>query len=268
MIVVFDLETTGTFTARDRVVQIGAVKVDENFTEQDRFVQLIDPCTSIPPAATAIHRIRDEDVRNCPKFEDVADDIIEFFGDCDVGGFNVLSFDIPLLNAEMERCGRTLDLTGRRIFDAYSVFRRYEKRDLASAYRMYCHEEIGEGAHDALVDTLATVSIIESQLTYYQSHKDKIDGLDDLARASVADRVTIDGKIVWDDDDEAALAFGKNKGKTLKWHIQYEPKYLRWILAGGFSDEVKDIVKRAIEGDFPKREDYARGREPEESATD
>lgn len=263
MIVVFDLETTGVYHTSDKIVQIGAVKVDENFTEQDRFTQLINPGKPIPQGAIDVHHITDEDVKDSPKFAEVADDVLEFLGDCDLGGYNVLSFDLPMLMTELGRCGRQLELGGRRIFDAYAVFRKYEKRDLASAFRTYCQEEIGDNAHDAMVDTLATVSIIESQLTYYKNHKEKIEGFDDLAKASMGDRLTIDGKIVWNEDNEACLSFGKNKGNTLKWHHKFDQSYLRWVLKGSFADDVKDLVNEALRGHFPKREDDA-GSEGEE----
>ena len=268
MIVVFDLETTGTYPTKDRIVQIGAVKMDENFVEKDRFVQLINPDRPIPPGATEVHRITDEDVKDAPKLEEVADDVIEFFGDCDLGGFNVLSFDIPLLIENLRRCGKTFSVEGRRIFDAYSIYRQYERRDLASAYRTYCKEEIGEDAHDAMVDTLATASVIESQVTYYKDHTNKIETLDDLAKASMGNRVTFCGKLVWNENGEVCLSFGKNKGKTLEHHYHHDKQYLRWVLRGEFTDDMKHIVTEALEGKFPKREENAGGKGAEGDAAD
>lgn len=252
MIVVFDLETTGVFHSRDRIVQIGAVKIDENFVEKDRFLQLINPGRPIPQRAIDVHHITDEDVKGCPTLEEVIDDVLEFFDDCDLGGYNVLSFDLPMLITETKRCGREFDVEGRRVFDAYAIFRQYEKRDLASAYRMYCQDEIGESAHDAMVDTLATVSIIESQLSYYG---DRLTNLDDHSRVSRGNRVTIDGKVVWNEDNEACFSFGKHKGRTLEWAYKYEKQYLKWLRNGGeFSEEAQGVWRAAIAGRFPKKD--------------
>jgi DNA polymerase-3 subunit epsilon len=253
MIVVFDLETTGKNPNKDRIIQIGAVKVDENFVEKDRYVIKVNPLVPITEGATEIHGISDEDVSSCKPFQTIGQEFLDFIEECDLAGFNILSFDIPLLAAECRRCGFDFNLDGRRLLDAFVIFRKFEKRDLAGAYRLYCKEEL-IGGHDALVDTMATTAILEEQIEFYKAHpEDPLPDLDAVHKATLGKRVTVDGKIVWDDNNEACIGFGKHKGVLLRIAVTRERGYIRWMLRGEFSDSVKDILRKALKGEFPER---------------
>ena len=70
-IVFLDLETTGTDAAKDRIVEISLVKVHPNGDEEVK-TRRINPGMPIPPAATAVHKITDEDVKDEPRFEQIA----------------------------------------------------------------------------------------------------------------------------------------------------------------------------------------------------
>ena len=84
-LVVFDLETTGLFPKRDRIIELGAIKVMPDGTEEER-CWLLNPGIPIPPESTAVHGIADEDVKDCPTFADKADEIYAFFEGCDLSG--------------------------------------------------------------------------------------------------------------------------------------------------------------------------------------
>ncbi|OAI54381.1 hypothetical protein AYO44_03675 [Planctomycetaceae bacterium SCGC AG-212-F19] len=70
-LVVLDLETTGISAKTDRIVEVAAVKFLPD-GERCRYHRRINPGVPIPPAATAVHGIRDEDVADCPPFEAIA----------------------------------------------------------------------------------------------------------------------------------------------------------------------------------------------------
>ena len=70
-IVFFDLETTGTDPATDRIVEVAALRIDADGTRSARCRRL-NPERPIPPAATAVHGIHDDDVRDAPTFRKVA----------------------------------------------------------------------------------------------------------------------------------------------------------------------------------------------------
>ncbi len=64
-IVFFDLETTGVSITRDRIVQIGAIKVNPDGTEEVKNV-LVNPTIPISPSATEVLETSDADVQDKP----------------------------------------------------------------------------------------------------------------------------------------------------------------------------------------------------------
>ena len=69
---VFDLETTGIDPAEDRIVEIAVLRIEPGGGRESR-TRRINPERPIPPPATAIHGIRDEDVRDAPTFRRARD---------------------------------------------------------------------------------------------------------------------------------------------------------------------------------------------------
>jgi hypothetical protein len=51
------------------------------------------------------------------------------------------------------------------------------------------------------------------------------------------------------------IAFGKHMGTPLAGLVANEPDYLAWVLKGDFSPEVKQLVKNALDGAYPKPPD-------------
>jgi DNA polymerase-3 subunit epsilon/CBS domain-containing protein len=104
-VVVFDTETTGLDVSRDRVVQIGAVRVERGRVCPDEtFLALVNPSMPIPPASTAIHGIDDAAVASAPPFAEIHAGIQAFVGDAVVVGQSV-GFDLAILLRETRRMG-------------------------------------------------------------------------------------------------------------------------------------------------------------------
>jgi len=240
MIVVFDTETTGVDTDRDRIVQFAAIKLDESGSEVDRMKLLIYPQVHIPSAATAIHGISDPDVDGKPDFPFYADSILAFIGDADLCGHNMIAFDLPLLLAELKRCGRHMTLDGRRLFDTMEIFRVDVPHTLEGALKYYAGQSIGDDAHDAMVDTNACADVFARQAGLGLSDEKF---MDKLAALSIGNRVTLDGKIVRDEDGNKCIGFGKHAGTPLS---KVPHGYLRWMLNQDFSAETKAIVERYV----------------------
>ena len=64
--IVFDIETTGFSSIRDRIIEIGAVKV-ENGKITDRFSTFVNPERPIPFEITNLTSITDERVMDSPR---------------------------------------------------------------------------------------------------------------------------------------------------------------------------------------------------------
>lgn len=85
---VLDLETTGLKADLDRIVEIAIVKIEPDGTTT-QYVKKVNPQIPIPPEATAVHGIRNEDVRNEPTFKVLVQEVSNFLQDCDLAGFNL-----------------------------------------------------------------------------------------------------------------------------------------------------------------------------------
>ena len=101
-LVFVDLETTGINTSVARIVEVTVLKFYPDGAEEERSVR-VNPGIPIPPVATKVHGITDDEVADKPLFNRYAKSLLEFFDGCDIGGFNAIRFDIPLLVAEFER---------------------------------------------------------------------------------------------------------------------------------------------------------------------
>src|SRR5512135_1802973 len=88
-----DLETTGIRVAVDRIVEICIHRVNPDHTSKT-YTKRINPEMPIPWEATAIHGIRDEDVKDSPKFKELAPEILQVLENSDLAGFNSNHFDI------------------------------------------------------------------------------------------------------------------------------------------------------------------------------
>lgn len=106
----FDLETTGTNVASDRIVEIAILKIHPN-GDKEEFLKLVNPEMPIPPIAASIHGITDEKIKNEPTFKELAPAISPFLKGCDLGGYNSNKFDIPILVEEFLRAGIDFDLS-------------------------------------------------------------------------------------------------------------------------------------------------------------
>ena len=105
---IVDLETTGTQAARDRITEVGIVRVDADAAGGPPRVYewstLVDPQEPIPPAIQALTGITDTMVRDAPAFGHVAHEIRERLADCVFVAHNA-RFDHGFLKHEFARAG-------------------------------------------------------------------------------------------------------------------------------------------------------------------
>ena len=100
----FDLETTGGNHDKDGIIEIGLVKIDQlEIVEEKSY--LIKPEIKIPDFIQKLTSIRNKDVKDSPKIEEVIEDILEFMGDRILIAHNT-SFDIPFFNSVLRRLNK------------------------------------------------------------------------------------------------------------------------------------------------------------------
>ncbi len=249
-LVVFDLETTGPDRLSDRIVEIAAVRVSPD-GEVSVFESRVNPGVKIPREATAVHGITDADVADAPSFADLAPRFAAFLEGCDLAGYNLRGFDVPLLARELERAKVPFSFDGRRIVDAQVIYFRKEPRDLAAAVRTFVGREHA-GAHSALADTIAAAEVLAGQLARYDDLPRDVEALAAFTAPVEGRWVDADKRFVWR-DGAAVFNFGAKRGQPLAAVAAKSPEYLEWMLEADFPEEAKRIVREAREGRFPVR---------------
>ncbi len=241
----FDLETTGTRIGRDRIVQIGIVRLMPGGGKES-FQTLVNPGMPIPAEATAIHGIGDLDVAFAPRLEDVAEEVLGHLAGCDLSGFNVLKFDVPFLSEELHRVGFSWDTSRLRIVDVQRIYHKMERRDLSAAVRFFLGKE-HEGAHDALADVEATADVLLAQLERYSDLPGSVDALGEFSgdRERNPDAA---GKLRFDAEGRVCLGFGKYTGWTLENIGRNDPGYLQWLMTKAeLPSSTMAVMRRALE---------------------
>ena len=104
--IVFDTETTGLSPLTgDRVVEIGGVELYNHIPTGRHFHKYINPDRQMAADAFSVHGLSDEFLRDKPRFAEIVDEMIDFFGEATLIAHNA-PFDVQFLNFELEKAGR------------------------------------------------------------------------------------------------------------------------------------------------------------------
>jgi DNA polymerase-3 subunit epsilon len=245
----FDIESTGTNIRADRIVDLAIVRAMPDGTREPHAFR-VNPGIPIPPEASRVHGIRDDDVKDCPTFKSIAKQVAALLEGCDLGGYNILRFDIPMLVEEFNRAEVPFSLEGRRVIDAQRIFHLREPRDLSAALLFYTGKK-HEGAHGALDDVLATIEVLEGQFQRYADLPKSIDDLSNYCNPRRPDWADSTGKLKWV-DGELTINFGSKQGAKLRDLARLEPSYLRWMMEKNFPRDTTELVANALKGKFPE----------------
>lgn len=237
-IIFLDLETTGVDPSRDRIVEISLVKVMPDGSREVK-TRRLNPEMPIPAAASEIHHIYDEDVKECPTFREVAKSLLAYMEGADFAGYNSNKFDIPVLVEEFLRSGIDADFKKRRFIDVQNIFHRKEQRTLVAAYKFYCNKEL-EAAHSAEADTLATYEVLLAQLERYGDLENDVDFLSEYSARD--NSVDYAGRIVYNDKGVEVFNFGKHRGRPVTDVFREEPSYYSWMMNGDFPLFTKKVI--------------------------
>ena len=162
-LVVFDLETTGLSAARDRMCEIGAVRI-KALQLEETFETLVRPGVALPPTIVRLTGLRDAELRAAPRPELAVRRFLAFVGDAPLAAHNA-RFDVGFLDRAVA------DLTGKRVaapvVDTVWLARRLLHRrserfslsQLAHFFGTSC-----DPCHRALPDALATAEILVALL--------------------------------------------------------------------------------------------------------
>ena len=247
--VILDLETTGTWVEKDKIVEIGMIKLMPDGARLE-YIKRVNPGMPIPANVSRITNITDADVKDKPPFKEIAKEAFDFLEGADLGGFNILRFDLPLLEREFYEAKLNFHWRDRNIYDAQKIYHIHEKRDLMAAYLLYCGKKV-ENAHSALSDAEATMDILDAQIGKYGSKESGIESLKDIDYERSSDYFDRERKFCWW-NGQLYPTFGKHgKRKHLKAIAKEDREYLEWILTKDFDDDVKAMIQKCLDGQFP-----------------
>jgi DNA polymerase-3 subunit epsilon len=240
-IIFFDLETTGTDHAKDRIVELAFVKLLPN-GDRETMTKRINPGIPIPPEVTLIHGITDEDVKNSPPFKQVAHTLYDWMRGCDLGGYNSSKFDLPLLAEEFLRAGINVDFTERHMIDVQQIFFKMEARTLSAAYTFYCNKQL-ENAHSAEADINATIEVLDAQLERYADIGNDVATLHQFTHTD--EYVDYARRIIMK-DGQPVFNFGKHKGRKVEEIFTSEPQYYDWMMQADFALHTKQKISEIL----------------------
>ena len=182
-----DTETTGLDTATARIVQIGAIGMLGPRIEPERaFETLVNPGIPIPAATSAIHGIRDEDVKDAPSAEQAIARLLAFLGGSVAIG-HTIGFDLAILRRQAAEAGlewrapRSLDV---RLLAQIAMPERgdYGLDSLCEALGI----EI-RGRHSAMGDAAATAEVFAALIPGLRRR-----GVRSIAEAEAAVRLILE----------------------------------------------------------------------------
>lgn len=165
-----DLETTGLNPKRDKIIEIGAVKVVEG-SITDTFETFVNPGRRLEERIVELTGIKDEDLEGAPYIEEVLPQLLEFLQDFPLLGHSIL-FDYSFL----KKAAVDLKLSfEKQAVDTLKIARKYladlEHRSLDFLCDYY---QIPHHAHRALADALATHILFGKLAEHYNKEEDEL----------------------------------------------------------------------------------------------
>jgi len=152
--IVLDTETTGIDHASGhRIVEVACVELVNHIPTGRTYQQYLNPGRDVPAEAVAVHGLTAEFLADKPRFEEIADSLLQFIGDAPLVMHNA-EFDIGFLNAELARLGRPWLTT--TIVDTLQMARRKfpgAPASLDALCRRFAIDNSTRTKHGALLDT-------------------------------------------------------------------------------------------------------------------
>jgi len=249
---VLDVQSTGLDTDNARIVKLSVFRVDPDGSEHVKSVT-VNPGIPIPPGSTQVHGISDLDVMDKPAFRAYARALADHLEGCDLAGFGIERFGLPLLLTEFERNGVEFLMEGRTVVDAMTVFHRLEPRNLASAYSRFVgglRPDSGEDAQGAR----NIFDILQGELRSSPNVPSTPPELANWAKGIDDTAIDSEGKFIWSEEGDALVNFGKHRGERLIEVVNNDTPYLNWVSGSdNFEPEVRKIAESAASGYLPER---------------
>ena len=164
-----DTETTGMSRATDRIVEVCAIEVDDDFNEIDSFHAFINPQRKVPWFVTRIHGLNNEFLDDKPIFSDIGRYLLLFLEGSELWAHN-MSFDAGMLNAEFARNRLpTLEKVDCRLNCTLQLARSTfpgQKNSLDALLDRFAIDRSERRLHGAMIDTRLLVKVYQNLVSY------------------------------------------------------------------------------------------------------
>ena len=158
----FDTETTG-LSPQDghRIIEIACLEVIDRKVTGNHYHCYLNPEREIDEAATRVHNITIDQLKDEPLFSEIADDFLAFIGDAELIAHNA-PFDMGFLDAELRRMGQPLLSQSHTVTDTLAMARARYPAGRCSLDDLCNRFEIDRSTrrfHGALIDTELLVQV-------------------------------------------------------------------------------------------------------------
>jgi len=226
-IVFLDLETTGLDLAKDRIVEICMIKQYPEGKEEQYYKRINPQGRTITEEAFSKHGIKLEDLKDCPTFPMISNEIYDFIKECDLGGYNCKRFDIPILIEEFSRANIFINIKDFKIVDVFKILTKAEPRTLEGTYKRFFNETL-DNAHTAVADINATIKILDKLEETFELPLE-VEELDKYAFEDDG-MIDLEYKLKRKKDGNIIFNFGKYKDKTIQDVFNIDRNYYDWII--------------------------------------
>ena len=176
-IIIYDVETTGFNFSKDRLTEIGAVKL-KDLRVVDSFNIFVDPEKHIPEKITERTGITDEMVSGAPKEEEAVRKFMEFCGDSPVTVAHNANFDNSFIDAVCKRHGIKRDYTSiDTLVMCRAMIPELAKHKLDTVAK---HLKLGKFDHHRACDDAMMLAKIFMNLTERLIRENDVKSLEDL----------------------------------------------------------------------------------------
>lgn len=229
----FDLETTGLDPEKDRIIEIAIYKLEADGVTWQNWHTLVKPPEPISDEIVKITGIKNEMLDHASTWPDIAQRVHDLLLNCDLGGHNVRSFDIPFLENEFKRVAMALPWPDDYVVvDTLEIARRQIRHTLEMMWEWYVmgNPELAKNnkfsPHRAMDDVWASVMVYRQQLALEQVGGD-LQSLDQYFLHPYLDR----GKWLEKTDEGVVIRKGnKHSDEFLIDVMQKDMTYIDWMI--------------------------------------
>ncbi len=237
MYIALDLETTGLDPNKDKIIQIGFIVFNENGKIFEKYETYINTNKEIPEIISEITGIKNEDIKNAPKFEKIKSKIQNLLNENTLVGHNI-DFDISFLIKEGITIKKTYIDT---LFLSSAIFSNEKSHSLENLCKNFKIKQ--KKAHTALEDSISAMKLfLILKKSYENLNNTLVKEIKKISKKGNIQEIEFFKNLKGKDKKRKELK--KNK-KTLKGKEKFQLK-LKHIYETNlaYSEIVEDLLKK------------------------